>query len=140
MQQWVSATIGLAIGALMVLYFFRRKPTGFEFVAPRNRATIVANGDPNDVLNAVLALAKNPKYTLGRRDDVNNTVVLQEGFSFFNFGNLFQVEVKPVGQGKSSVHVAVVGKGYQWGPAFQRSKRLFIEALQKAIGGTLASA
>lgn len=140
MQHWISATIGLAIGVLVVLYFIRRKPMGFESVAPRNRVTMMANGDPKDILNAVLALARNSKYTLGRRDDATNTVVLQEGFSFFNYGSLFQVEVTPDGPGKSFVHVAVVGKGYQWGPAFQRSKRLFLEALQKAVGGTLAPA
>lgn len=138
MQHWISATIGLAIGVLIILYFARRKPMGFESVAPRNRATMMANGDPNDVLNAVMALARNSKYTLGRRDDASNTVVLQEGFSLFNYGSLFQVEVKPDGPGRSSIHVAVVGKGYQWGPAFQRSKRLFLEALQKAVGGTPA--
>ena len=139
MQHWVSATIGLAIGALMVLYFVRRKPISFDAVAPRNRVTIIADGDPKDVLDAVLALTRKSQYTLGQRDDANHTLVLQEGFSFFNYGSLFQVEVKPGGLDKSSVHVAVVGRGYQWGPAFQRSKRLFLEALQKAIGGRLAT-
>ena len=133
MQHWISATIGLAIGVLIILYFARRKPMGFESVAPRNRATMMADGDPGDVLNAVAGLARNSKYSLGLRDDANNTVMLQEAISFFNFGSLFQVEVAPNGPGKSLVHVAVVGKGYQWGPAFQRSKRLFLEALQKAV-------
>ena len=112
----------------------------FEAVAPRNRVTMTTNGDPKDVLNAVLALAKNSKYTLGQRYEANNTVVLEEGLSFFNFGSLFQVEVRPDGGGQSAVHVAIVGKGYQWGPAFQRSKRLFLEALQTAVGGTLVTA
>lgn len=138
MQHWISATIGLAIGVLIVLYFIRKKPMSFEAVAPRNRVTMTANGDPKNVLNAVIALSNSSKYTPGPRDDANNTVVLEEGFSLFNYGSLFQVEVKPDGPDKSAVHVAVVGKGYQWGPAFQRSKRLFLEALQKAIGGTTA--
>ena len=133
MQQWISATIGLVIAVLVLLYFLRRKPIGFDAVAPHNRATMAADGDQKDVLNAVAALAMNSKYSLGRRDDANNRVVFQEAISFFNFGSLFQVEVAPNGPGKSLVHVAVVGKGYQWGPAFQRSKRLFLEALQKAI-------
>jgi hypothetical protein len=133
MQQWISATIGLAVAVLVLLYFFRRKPIGFDAVAPYNRATMMADGDPKDVLNAVVALARNSKYSLGRRDDANNRVVFQEALSFFNYGSLFQVEVTPERPGKSVVHVAVVGKGYQWGPAFQRSKRLFLEALQRAI-------
>jgi hypothetical protein len=140
MQHWISATIGLAIGVLIVLHFIRRKPMGFEVVAPRNRVTMTANSDPKDVLNAVIALPKGSIYTLASRDDANNTVVLEEGFSLFNYGSLFQVEVKPDGPGRSAVHVAVVGKGYQWGPAFQRSKRLFLEALQKAVESKQAPA
>ncbi|ARQ00401.1 hypothetical protein [Pseudorhodoplanes sinuspersici] len=139
MQYWISATIGLAIAALLLLYFVRRKPISFDAVAPRNRVAMIANGDPNDVLNAVCALARNSEYTLGVRDDANKRIVLQEGFSFFNYGSLFQIVVMPDGPDKSSVHVAIVGKGYQWGPAFQRSKRNFLKALQKAIGGTFVT-
>ena len=139
MQHWILATIGLAIGALMVLYFVRRKPISFDAVAPGNRVTFSADGDPKDILAAVLAVTRNSTYRLGQRDDATHTIVLQEGLSFFNFGSQFQVVVKPDGPGKSAVHVAVVGRGYQWGPAFQRSKRLFLEALQKAIGGRLAT-
>lgn len=135
MEHWISATIGLAIGAMMVLYLARRKPLAFEKVPPRNRVTIMANGDPKDVLDAVVSLARTSKYTLTSRDDARSTVVLQEPFSFVNYGSLFQVEVKPDGPDKSEVHITVVGKGYQWGPAFQRSKRQFLAALQKAIDG-----
>lgn len=140
MQQWISATIGLAIGVLVFLYFVRRKPMSFDRVAARNRVTIIADGEPKDVFDAVAAMSSTSIYTLGPRDDDNNTIVLQESISLFNYGSLFQIVVTPDAPGKSVLHVAIVGKGYQWGPAFQRSKRKFIEALQKAVGGTLVNA
>jgi len=133
MEYWISATIGLAIGALMVLYLARRKPLTFAKVAPRNRVTIRANGDPKDVLDAIVGLARTSKYILASRYGTTNTVVLQEPFSLIRYGSLFQVEVKPDGPDKSEVHITIVGKGYQWGPAFQRSKRQFLAALQKAM-------
>lgn len=135
MERWISATIGLGIGAMMVLYFVYRKPMAFASVAAQNRITLVANGTPKDVLDAVVGLSRSSRYTLGKRDDASGTVVLQEPLSFFNYGCLFQVEVKPDGADKSVVHVAITGKSYQWGPAFRRSKRQFLEALQMAIGG-----
>ncbi len=135
MERWISATIGLGIGAMMVLYFVYRKPVGFASVAAQNRVTLVANGEPKDVLDAVSGLSRHSKYTLGKRDDASGTVVLQEPLSFFNYGCLFQVEVKPDGAEKSEIHVAIIGKGYQWGPAFKRSRRQFLEALQKAVDG-----
>ncbi len=141
MQQWIWATIGLAVGVLVVLYLLRRKPMSFDAVAPRNRATMLAAGEPTDVLEAVAAMAnKKSIYALGPRDDATLTIVLQEGFSLFNYGSLFQIAVKPDAPGKSILHIAVVGKRYQWGPAFQRSKRKFIAALQKAVGGKLVNA
>ena len=140
MEHWISATIGLAIGALMVLYLARRKPLAFDKVAPRNRVTIMAHGDPKHVLNAIVALTRTSKYMIGSRDDANGTVILQEPFSVIPYGSLFRVEVKPDGPDKSEIHVAVVGKRYQWGPAFQRSKRQFLAALQKAIEGKPAPA
>lgn len=140
MQQWIFATIGLAIGVLVLLYLVRRKPMSFDAVAPRNRATIIASGDPKDILASIAAMPSKSIYTLGSRDDANNTLVLQEGFSWFNYGSLFQIEVQPEAPGTAMIRIAVVGKGYQWGPAFQRSKRNFIEALRTAVGGTLVSA
>jgi|GEM_PF-7118116 len=139
MQQWISATIGLAIGVLALLYFVRRKPISFDAVAPRNRVTMIAQGDPKDILDAIAAIPNNSIYTLGPHDDANNTIVIQESFSIFNYGSLFQIAVKPAAPGKSVLHIAVVGKGYQWGPAFQRSKRNFLQTLQKAVGGKLVT-
>ena len=140
MQLWISATIGLAIGVLVLLYVIRRKPMSFEAVAPRNRVTMAAAGDPKDVFAAVAAMPGKSIYTLGPRDDANNIVVLQESISMFDYGSLFQVAVRPADDGNSVLHIAVVGKGYQWGPAFQRSKRNFVRALEKAVGGTLVNA
>lgn len=133
MIDWVSVTIGLSIGALFVLYFTFRKPMAFDAVSEANRATFTASGEPKDVLDAVIAFARHSKYSLGPVDEAGRTVVLEERLSFFNYGALFQVGVRPLDPGQSTVHVATVGRGYQWGPAFQRSKRLFLEGLQAAL-------
>jgi hypothetical protein len=133
MIDWVSVTIGLAIGAVFVLYFTFRKPMAFDAVSDANRATFIASGEPNDVLDAVIDFARHSKYRLGPVDEAGRTVVLEERLSFFNYGALFQVAIVPLEPGRSTIHVATVGRGYQWGPAFQRSKRRFLEALQAAL-------
>jgi hypothetical protein len=133
MVDWVSMTIGLAIGALFVLYFTFRKPMAFEAVSERNRTAFNASGDPKEILDAVVGFARHSKYKLGAVDEANQTVVLEDGISLFNYGGLFQVAIRAAAPGQSTIHVATVGRGFQWGPAFQRSKRAFLEALQGAI-------
>ncbi|MET0278172.1 MAG: hypothetical protein ABW198_07565 [Pseudorhodoplanes sp.] len=133
MVDWVSMTIGLLIGAVFVLYFTIRKPMAFAAVSERNRTSFEVSGEPRDILDAVIAFARHSRYKLGAVDEASQTVVLEDGISLFNYGALFQVAISAAAPGQSTIQVATVGRGFQWGPAFQRSKRAFLEALQGAI-------
>ncbi len=133
MTDWNSMTTGLGIVALIILYFTLRKPMAFEKVAERNRTAFTVTGDPKEVLDAAIAFARQSRYRLASVDEAERTIVLEEGISLFNFGALFKVAIKAEAAGQSTVHVATVGRGFQWGPAFQRSKRAFLAALQAAL-------
>lgn len=133
MIDWVSITVGLGTAALYILYFTFRKPMAFDAVAEHNRTTFSASGDPRDILAAVIEFARHSRYKLRAVDEAGHSVVLDDGISLFNYGALFQVVVKSEASGQSTIHVATVGRGFQWGPAFQRSKRKFLEALQGAL-------